>query len=94
MGLVEMQQILALDVEDERPRLRRRWAEQRPAVRALEHHVQQEQRVARLRRDAADAADRDVAALHAVHEVEVAVDRLELLVEPDREPAARHLIQE
>ena len=92
--LVEVQQILALDVENERPRLRSRRPQQRATVRTLEHHVEQEQRVARLRRHAADAADRDVAALHPVHEAEVAVDRLQLLVKADRQPPAGHLIEE
>ena len=70
VGVVEEQQVLALDGEHQRLGVDGSAAEHAGA----KDGVQQEQRVAGLGGDAGDAADRDVRAAGAVEEVEVDVD--------------------
>ena len=83
VGVVEEQQVLALDVEDQRRRVGRLGA-QHPAV---EQRVQQERGVAGLGGDAGDPADVDVSPLRAVEEVDVEIDPLAVAGEPGREPS-------
>ena len=71
VGVVEEQQVLALDAEHQRLRVDARS----PEHPAAEDRVQQEQREAGLGRDPGDAADRHVAAAGAVEELQVDVDR-------------------
>ena len=87
VGAVEVQQVLALDVEDQHPHP--------PAhLLVLEHEPHQRQRGAGLGRDAADARDGDVAALGAVEEVEVEVDRLAVAAQADGQPARHRVLVE
>ena len=65
----------------------RRFAAPSPthAAAMAGQHAEEEQRERGLRRDAADAADRHVAALAPVEEVEVDVHRRAVAAEPDRQ---------
>ena len=72
IGLVQPQQVLALDVEHQHAQVRRALTDDRRRGR---QHPQEEQRERRLRGDAGDACDRHVAALAAVEEVEIDVHR-------------------
>ena len=83
-GVVEEEQVLALDVEDERLRVGRLGAQHA----RVEQAVEQEGGVAGLGGDAGDAGDVDVGALGAVEEVEVEVDRLAVAGQAAREAAA------
>jgi hypothetical protein len=80
VGPVDVQQVLTLGVEHHRLRVGQVHPQQRPPRVCLEEHVQQEERVARLGGDAADAGDRHVPAAAPVDEVEVGVDGLAGLV--------------
>ena len=71
VGLVEEQQVLALDVEDQRLGVGRLVAEHV----TVEERVEQEARVGRLGGDAGDAGDVHVRAAAAVEERQVDVDR-------------------
>ena len=77
VGVVEEQQVLALDVEDQGLGVGRLGAEHA----GVEQRVQQERGVARLRGHAGDAGDVDVGALGAVDEVEVEEHRLAVAAE-------------
>jgi hypothetical protein len=89
VGPIQPEQVLALDVEDERLRV----DGLRPEHARFEEGVEQERRVARLRGDARDPADVDVRAPGAVEEVEVEVERLVVPREAGRE-APLHAVEE
>ena len=82
VGPVDVQQVLALDVEHQRPGAA-------PHVGVLQHQAHEGQGGAGLGGHAADARDRDVPALGAVEEVEVHQHRLAVAREADRQ-GARH----
>ena len=89
VGLVEVEEVLPLDVEDERF----------SAGRALEHPgvveaVEQEEGVARLGGHARDAGDVDVPALAAVEEGQVDVGGLAVLHEAHRQPLLHAVVVE
>ncbi len=86
--LVQPEQVFAFDVEDDGVR-RVRVAQRR----GVEQPVEQEQRVGRLRRNAADAADVDVGAAAAVEELEVAVDRQAVARKAGREARVAHFVE-
>ena len=85
VGLVEEQQVLALDARRSAP-----WRSplRLPSTPEREQRVQQEQREAGLGGHPGDAGDRDVRAAGAVEELQVDVDRLAVAAEPDRRPCA------
>ena len=88
VGLVEPQQVLALDVEDQHAQVRGALAQD---LRMRREHAQEEQRERGLRGDAADAADRHVPALASVEEVEVDVHRELVATDPHGQRPA-HLV--
>ena len=88
VGVVEEQQVLALDGEDQRLGVHGAGAEHAGA----EQRVQQEQRVAGLGRDAGDAGDRDVRAAGAVEELEVEEDRRAVAAHAERQLVV-HLVE-
>ena len=88
VGVVEEQQVLALDGEDQRLGVDRALAQ----CAGAEQRVQQEQCVAGLGGDAGDAADRDVGAAGAVQEVDVEVDGFAVAAAPGGELAV-HVVE-
>jgi hypothetical protein len=84
---VEVQQVLALHVEHQHPHAAAH-------LLVLQHEAHQRQGGAGLGGDAADARDRDVAALRAVEEVEVEVDRLAVAADPHRQPPGHRVLVE
>ena len=88
VGLVEPQQILALDVEDQHAQVGGALAQD---LRMRREHAQEEQRERGLGGDTADAADRHVAALASVEEVEVDVHRELVAADPHGQRPA-HLV--
>jgi len=90
---IDMQHVLILDVEDKRTSVGRIRSEPFSPLGSLEQHVQEKQGVRRLRRDAGDARDRDVAALLPVEEGEVRVDWPARLIHSDCE-LLLHLVHE
>ena len=90
---VDVEQILTLDVEDERLGVRGLGPQHAAALLGLEQHVKQEEGVGGLGRDPRDSRDRDVAALLPVHEGEVGKHGLSRLIDADAERQL-HLVEE
>jgi hypothetical protein len=82
VGMVEEQQVLALDVEDERLGVDR----PRPQHAAVEDGVEQEGGIGGLGGHTGDARDVDVGATAAVEELQVEHQRLTRTRQPDGEP--------
>ena len=82
VGLVEPEQVLALDVEDQHPQVLAGIADD---VASAGEHAQEEQGERGLGGDPADPGDRHVAALAAVEEVEVDEERCPVASQPHRE---------
>ena len=96
VGPIEVEQVLALCVEDERAHALAfgAAAEQRHSAVGLQELVEDVQRVRGLGRDARDTRDREVPPGAAVHEPHVGVDGLAPHVQANRELAALHLVLE
>lgn len=93
VGSVQMEQVLAFDVEHQRAGRGRVLTEQRTALLGLQQHVEQERRVRGLGSYTAYPAYRDVPAARTVYEGEVGVHGLTELVIPHGQWLL-HLIQE
>ena len=86
--MVEEEEVLALDVEDQRLGV----GGLGPEDPRVEHRVEEERRVRGLRRHARDARDVDMRAAGAVDELKVGEERTVVAPEPDDETLL-HLVE-